>query len=146
MLTSKALSENMRRELKARVIPRLREMGFKGSVPHFRRVKGKRVDLLSFQFSSWGGQYAVNIAVCEMLDDGPLPKSIYSASMHGRRLTPSSDDADHWFDFDKPNVVLESLATRCATETLSLIETRGESYFSRGSRSLIINGRVTERA
>jgi hypothetical protein len=45
--------------LKAHVVPALRERGFKGSLPHFRRLRSDRVDLLTVQFdktvgaSSW---------------------------------------------------------------------------------------------
>ncbi|MEX2174453.1 MAG: DUF4304 domain-containing protein [Pirellulaceae bacterium] len=36
-------------------------MGFRGSFPHFRRVGGRRIDLLTFQFSMFGGQFVVEV-------------------------------------------------------------------------------------
>ncbi|WP_144697743.1 DUF4304 domain-containing protein [Fictibacillus phosphorivorans] len=43
--------------LKQVVIPILREQGFKGSLPHFRRVNKKNIDLITFQFNRWGGYF-----------------------------------------------------------------------------------------
>lgn len=40
--------------LKQIVIPILREQGFKGSLPHFRRVNENKIALITFQFNRWG--------------------------------------------------------------------------------------------
>jgi len=50
--------------LKEHVIPVLRERGFKGSFPHFRRLSRRFIHILSFQFSSWGGGFVVEAAAC----------------------------------------------------------------------------------
>ncbi|MFF2886098.1 DUF4304 domain-containing protein [Paenibacillus sp. NPDC057967] len=50
--------------LKSIVIPSLRERGFKGTFPHFRRVNEKKIDLLTFQFDKYGGGFIIEIAVC----------------------------------------------------------------------------------
>ena len=42
--------EIMIKKLKEIVIPYIRDVGFKGSFPHFRRLAGKQIDLLTFQF------------------------------------------------------------------------------------------------
>ena len=39
--------------LKAIVVTTLRDTGFSGSFPHFRRRRGEQLDLLTFQFSQW---------------------------------------------------------------------------------------------
>nr|WP_268888411.1 DUF4304 domain-containing protein [Heyndrickxia shackletonii] len=36
--------------LKKIVVPELRERGFKGSFPHFRRIFENKIDLITFQF------------------------------------------------------------------------------------------------
>lgn len=50
--------------LKDTVVPALRELGFSGSFPHFRRPSGDRIDLLSFQFDRWGGGFVIEISKC----------------------------------------------------------------------------------
>ncbi|WP_081920733.1 DUF4304 domain-containing protein [Paraburkholderia terrae] len=40
--------------MKARFAPTLRRLGFDGSLPHFRRQRGDRVDLLTVQFDRHG--------------------------------------------------------------------------------------------
>jgi len=50
--------------LKEIVLPTLRNMGFRGSFPHFRRERDEQLDLLTFQFSRWGGSFVVEIAYC----------------------------------------------------------------------------------
>lgn len=50
--------------LKSIVVPYLRAQGFKGSLPHFRKRGEQQIDVLGFQFSQWGPQFYVEIAVC----------------------------------------------------------------------------------
>ncbi len=47
-------SDNMRAQLKRDVLPYLRSLGFKGSLPHLRRIHDQGIDLLCFQFNKWG--------------------------------------------------------------------------------------------
>ena len=48
--------------LKATVVPVLRENGFTGSYPHFRRVHDTHVDLLTFQFDINGGGFLIEVS------------------------------------------------------------------------------------
>jgi hypothetical protein len=50
--------------LKEYVVPALRERGFKGSYPHFRRSLQNRVDLLTIQYDKNGGGFVVEIGRC----------------------------------------------------------------------------------
>jgi hypothetical protein len=50
--------------LKKVFVPALRERGFDGSFPHFRRIGAQRVDLLTVQFNKWGGSFVIEIASC----------------------------------------------------------------------------------
>jgi hypothetical protein len=50
--------------LKASVVPVLRESGFTGLYPHFRRVHVTHVDLLTFQFDINGVGFVVEISRC----------------------------------------------------------------------------------
>jgi hypothetical protein len=50
--------------LKEVVTPVLRGKGFKGSLPHFRRPREGKVDVLGFQFSQFGPQFYMEIGIC----------------------------------------------------------------------------------
>jgi hypothetical protein len=68
-LTERVVSNNMRNDsmiaaLKAEFVPALKERGFKGSFPHFRRIKPDKIDLLTVQFDRWGGGFVIEIAKC----------------------------------------------------------------------------------
>ena len=65
--------------LKAVVIPHLRGLGFKGSMPHFHRERGEAVDVCSFQYFSGGGSFAVELGRI-------APKGF---DFHGRHLPPA---------------------------------------------------------
>ena len=56
--------DRMIETLKEYVVPVLRERGFKGSFPHFRRPTATAIHLLTFQFDKWGGGFTIEIAVC----------------------------------------------------------------------------------
>ena len=47
--------------LKLLVVPSLRDRGFKGSFPHFRRIEQNKTDVLTFQFDKWGGGFIIEI-------------------------------------------------------------------------------------
>ena len=50
--------------LKSIVTPHLRELGFSGSYPHFRRMKDKGIGLISFQFDKHGGGFVIEVSHC----------------------------------------------------------------------------------
>jgi len=50
--------------LKELVVPKLRAVGFKGSLPHFRRVASGGLDILTFQFDRYGGGFIIELARC----------------------------------------------------------------------------------
>lgn len=51
----------MQRALQTRAVPQLRERGFRGSFPHFRRVGSVQTDLLTFQFNKWGHSFIIEL-------------------------------------------------------------------------------------
>jgi hypothetical protein len=51
----------MNEALKQIVVPELRKRGYKGSLPHFRRIRDK-VDIVTFQFDKWGGGFVIETA------------------------------------------------------------------------------------
>ena len=54
----------MKKALKEVVIPLLREQGFTGAFPHFRRRRPERRDLFTFQFDLHGGGFIIEIGQC----------------------------------------------------------------------------------
>jgi hypothetical protein len=108
--TKMVTREEMCTELKRDVIPVLREMGFKGSMPHFYRVnEGNHVDLLTFQFASAGGSFVVEIGFAD-----PLRENVYiykdlptaklrisqTSARDRRRLGATDDSPDFWFAYN----------------------------------------------
>lgn len=97
--------------LKTIVVPRLRELGFKGSFPHFRRLGSTFTDLLTFQFDRHGGGFVLELGQCETdfsivwptgervrpdeITPGHLPTERRARIKEG----PGSGTAD-WFRYD----------------------------------------------
>ena len=117
--------DKMNEALKSVVVPQLRQKGFKGSLPHFRRVGETRTDLLSFQFDRHGGGFVLEISKCP--PDGittawgkHIPANKVSAwDMHldeRLRLKPGpGGSTNDWFRYDKkpllsPGSVYEKIA------------------------------------
>jgi len=89
------------KELKAKVVPILKQKGFKGTYPHFRRITEKKIDILAFLFGQWGPQFYVEIAVAPskgvtLLNRKHFPPEIvkHNHCGHRRRI------GDNPFDFE----------------------------------------------
>ena len=105
--------EEMEAALKTIVVPALRERGFTGSFPHFRRITGS-VELLTFQFDRNGGGFLVESAkaantefVTHWGKRVPVLK-LTAWDLHPnqrRRIKPlAGSGTDSWFRFDsKPD-------------------------------------------
>ena len=125
----------MNRVFRDRIVPALRERGFKGSMPHFRRVVDGTMHLISFQFRSIGGSFVAEIAKCPAGEHTTswgkvIPESKMNATYLPPfkvriRLGPADGFGDHWFDF----------ATRpdgcemCATELIALMDSDAEPHW-----------------
>ena len=89
-------SARMMGALKTRFVPALRERGFAGSFPHFRRRLPERVDYLTVQFYSAGGSFVLEVGRTgpDGFTDGPwkhLPVDKIGVGhifYDRRRLTP----------------------------------------------------------
>jgi hypothetical protein len=116
-------------ELKKTAVPVLRELGFKGSFPHFRRIGPERVDVLTFQFSSWGGSFVVEIGACPpkgFKSCGKLipPQKVKVMHLYRRmRLGAADEHRDHWFHFEKGNYA------QVADAVAPLIRGQGEAWW-----------------
>lgn len=98
--------DEMIAELKRVAVPVLRELGFKGSFPHFRRTGETQIDLLTFQFSSAGGQFVIEIGKFPALGYElygeliPASKVKMAHLLRRLRLGAKDESGDHWFKFD----------------------------------------------
>jgi hypothetical protein len=135
----------MERALRELLFPELRRRGFKGSLPHFRRVTPNRVDYLSVQFSSSGGRFVVEVASAGP-DGKPehygkhLPIEKLNVTYFARRLRLGSNlqagEADHWFEFGPASYETTTQVPpfenfrRIAAEATSYLETQMESWLA----------------
>jgi hypothetical protein len=123
--------ERMVKALQEIVVTKLREQGFKGSFPHFRRASKEKIDLLTFQFDKWGGGFVIEISRCP--PDGITtywgehiaPNKARAWDMHPDerfRLQPGpGGSTSDWFRYDKPSAH-EDVFEKVAKEVLPLLE------------------------
>ena len=125
--------------LKEMVVPTLRDLGFRGSFPHFRRQRDEQLDLLAFQFSQWGGSFVVEISYCSpagcTLHTGEVmsPDRARVHHQHPRNrlrlgVRPPPNNRDHWFQFEPDS---DTIYTDTALEVLPLLRTQAEFYWQK---------------
>jgi hypothetical protein len=132
----------MIKALKNIVVPQLRERGFKGSFPHFRRATETKINLLTFQFDQRGGGFVIEISQCPL--DGVTTAwgqhiSANQASawdMHPDerfRLKPGSGNSTiDWFRYDKKSLLPpSSVYKKTAKSVLPFLE-KAEEWWSDG--------------
>jgi hypothetical protein len=137
--------EKMESAIKLLIVPKLRELGFKGSMPHFRRVTETKADLLTFQFNSSGGSFVVELAVCTNADienhwRADLTfKNVTAHDINSRqRLGSKAQGSDHWFVYGKKNyeaghekIETDVFYQNIATEVTSLLNSQaGQIWLS----------------
>jgi Domain of unknown function (DUF4304) len=124
--------DKMVRALKEIVVTKLREKGFKGSFPHFRRLRDEKIDLLTFQFDKWGGGFVIEISMCP--PDGITthwgeyisPNRVKAWHIHPNkrlRLQPRLGSSRHeWFRYDKAGLD-DDVFRNTAIEVLPFLDT-----------------------
>ncbi len=132
----------MENSLKAIVVPILRERGFKGSFPHFRRRGETRIDLISFQFLSSGGSFVAEVARCGPEGtrfSGPDDAKVSEVAVR-LRLGAADSKSDHWFTFGARNyepghdvVKPQSHYDAISCEVAELIASQAEAWFAEPS-------------
>ena len=99
------------------VVPELRKRGFTGRFPHFRRIVGSRVDLLSFQFGRKRliDNFVIEISQCPAagfsMNWGEFIAASKATSHHmsGRyrwrllpvKASPALQTNEEWFNFEQ---------------------------------------------
>jgi Domain of unknown function (DUF4304) len=102
--------DQMIQALKDVVVPLLRERGFTGAFPHFRRRRPERIDLFTFQFDRHGGGFIIEIGRCEPSGftthwGKQIPPAKVTAwdlppKQRGRIQPSVGSGTDSWFRFD----------------------------------------------
>lgn len=102
--------DDMKSSLKKFFVPALRRRGFSGSLPHFRRIGTRQVDLLTVQFDRHGGGFIKEISKCPAegfttcWGKQIAPNKVTAWDLHPdqrhRLGRPRPDQDGHWFRFD----------------------------------------------
>ncbi|MCE9533748.1 MAG: DUF4304 domain-containing protein, partial [Planctomycetes bacterium] len=124
--------------LKSEVEPSLRESGFTGSFPHFRRLGPSKTDCVTFQFDKYGGGFVVVLA------DGPAEEFVFpwgervpaaKLTAHdlggvARLATGPRPDGEQWFRYDTGADKACDSAARAVKALLPQVEAwfRGERH------------------
>jgi hypothetical protein len=96
--------------LKELTVPTLRNLGFKGSMPHFFRERSNHIDLLTFQFSQWGGRLVAEASFTDKdrnnlhprFKSTPTSKLRVAATGEHHRIGRELLKVDPWFIYDQP--------------------------------------------
>ncbi len=109
--------------------PVVRELGFKGSGRHFRKIEGGFVQAVNLQGSQYGGKFAVNLGlqpfgIPNVVGDEFDPKKIKEIECAFRdRLT--EEDCDTWWDYTSDPAAMDCAAKAAA----DLIVRRAPPHF-----------------
>lgn len=115
------------------VLPVLRDMGFTGSFPHFRRIRDTQIDLLTFQFNRHGGSFVVEASFCA--PDGFTtswgahipPKKVRAHDIHpNQRPRLDSNHADGWFHYEPEH---SGIYAEAASQIVPILRSRAETYW-----------------
>ena len=113
--------------LKANLVPVLRDLGFRGSFPHFRRHRGNRNELLTIQFDKYNkGKFVIELGVVPFgefttyFGKAIAPSKLTAHDLADRlRLGAESESGDHWFD----------VKAKPVDQIALLLETKADAYY-----------------
>ncbi len=125
---------NMNNSLKKIVVPYLREHGFKGTFPHFRRKNEDNIDLITFQFNRYGGSFVVELATCPRegvtmsWGEEVPPNKVTAHDVDDRyRLTEDiKESSETWFNYE--NAKNEEDFDLVASRVLSLLHVSDRNW------------------
>lgn len=123
--------DEMQTALKQTVVPYLRSVGFKGSLPHFHRLRGSRIDLLTVQYYSAGSCLLIEIA--SAANDGKMKPADQRADRLGKRLRLYRGDNrnNHWFCYT-PHGLFSTMQApdEIAQQFSELLATQAETWWA----------------
>jgi len=114
----------------------LKEKGFVGRLPHFRRFRENEVHVLTIQFNTHGGSYVVEVTKFPTEFKHPSlgiidPKKLtsgHAAWQDRKRLNPTKSE-DYWFDYSSFTGNSEPFRNS-AESVIPLIESQAEKLWS----------------
>lgn len=128
------------------VIPVLRQKGFKGSFPHFRRLTTDRINLLTFQFDRQGGGFVIEITNCQpngfttSWGTKIEPNKLTAHDLFNRKRIQSNMDTpnsstDDWFRYDRKYLFgFGDIYKKVCKDVLSKLDI-AEDYWKNGELS-----------
>ena len=140
-MTHKEKRGNMDKAIKEFIVPFLRQKGFKGSFPHFRREQQNNLNLLTFQFSQrQEPEFIVEIGNCQSSgitthwgkEIKPNKCNTSHLPVHSRlRLGAKDSESDYWFNYGK-KVILSNVYKKTAQEVINLFN-QAEDWWEHNS-------------
>ena len=124
------------------VIPVIRNKGFKGSFPHFRRLKSDRINLITFQFAQSGGSFVIELVNCPPTEFEtswgkkiPPNKLTPAYFLNRKRIKsntePNSNLSNDWFRYDQNVLSGEDTYRNICDNVLSKLKI-AEDYWENG--------------
>lgn len=105
--------KEMIKSLSEIVIPVLRQNGFRGTFPHFRRITKEKINLMTFQFDKYGGGFVIEIANCEpsgftthwgqKIEPNKLTAHYVSGIRIQSNMDTTNSFTEDWFRYDNKN-------------------------------------------
>lgn len=133
----KVTNDRMREELTRVAVPRLRELGFVGKLPSFRRIKAEgQHEALDIQFNKYGGSFAVNLKIIEPSDDFMSRRFDELNVLRSQRLGTRKKrmkqkfDMDHWFKFLRGFIFYRRAYDQAAHSFLRLIDDEMDAIYA----------------
>ena len=138
--------KEMVKSLSEIVIPVLRQKGFKGSFPHFRRLTTDRINLLTFQFDRSGGGFVIEITNCQPNGFSTSwgtkiePNKLTAHDLFFRKRIQSNMDTtssltDDWFRYDRKYLLgFGDIYKKVCKDVLSKLDI-AEDYWENGELS-----------
>jgi len=143
----------MSRALKVIVVPKIRALGFVGSLPHFRRKRGSGYEMLMLMFNKYGGSFYLESGHMSEVEFQELQKAWSAAGKplleskltvgHCRRRarlggSEVSAATDHWFVFGPDNQSGKCLSffpashyDAIASQVAQVVDAQVEAFFER---------------
>jgi len=90
--------------LKEKFVSKLRERGFKGSYPHFRREGARHIEIIGIQFSQWGGQFYIEIGLGNKDGEEVQGRHIPASKLKYYEVWPRERLGEIPFDYERDGV------------------------------------------
>jgi len=140
----------MDRVLRETLVAELRTRGFAGSLPHLRRIRPDRIDLLTVQYSRYGGEFVVELAQCGPAGYNEIPPNKVTAhhlfSPDRFRLSWRASWRGQWFVFDESRhgrpiseAAIEANCRKAASAAQAAFDRQAEAWWAKKAEGLMQN-------